>query len=217
MEANNTIHILLLLVDDHPVVRTGYRMILNNTTDIKVVGEAGSAKEAYTKYNQISCDVIIMDLSMPDVSGIDAIKKIHIRDSNARILALSMHEEMIFVEQALKAGATGYITKRSDPGVLIEAIRSVASGKTYIIPEIANLLVSNHIRREKSELSNLSPREFSIFCLIAEGLDINRIGERMALSAKTVANYSTQNKAKLNCKTNADIARLAINNQIINP
>jgi two-component system, NarL family, invasion response regulator UvrY len=209
--------IRILLVDDHPIVRAGYKVLLNYTDDIKVIAEADSAGLAYRKFAEIDCDVVVMDISMPDISGLDAIRKIIAYDSRAKILVFSMHEEIIFVEQSLRAGAKGYITKSNAPEVMIEAIRVLSKGQPYISADIAQHLALKNIRGDKSELAKLSTREFEIFCLLAEGLEINDIALRMSLSFKTVSNYSYQIKIKLNCKSIADLVHLAINNHIITP
>ncbi len=207
--------IRVLLVDDHAVVRAGYQMLLQNTDDIEVVSEADSGELACKHYVDSEPDVVVMDLSMPGMGGLEAIRRIVARDSNARILVFSMHESTVFVEQALQAGARGYITKSSAPEVLIEAIRELAAGKSHIDSEIAQQLAFKKTKGEDTPFSNLSTREFEIFCLLAEGLNTSEISKRLSLSYKTVANYSTQIKSKLEVSTVAEIARIAIRYKII--
>lgn len=207
--------IRVLLVDDHAVVRAGYQMLLQNTDDIEVVSEADSGELACKHYVDSEPDVVVMDLSMPGMGGLEAIRRIVARDSDARILVFSMHESTIFVEQALQAGARGYITKSSAPEVLIEAIRELAAGRSHIDSEIAQQLAFKKTKGEDTPFSDLSTREFEIFCLLAEGLNTSEISKRLSLSYKTVANYSTQIKSKLEVSTVAEIARIAIRYKII--
>lgn len=213
LSINNKIKILL--VDDHPVVRAGYKMLINNTSDIVVEAEADSSKDAYKKYCENDCDVVLMDWSMPDASGLEAIFRITSRDSRAKIMMITMHEELVFVEKAINAGAKGYVTKRSAPDIIIKAIRTLYKGHKFIEEGIAQQLVFNNLRGDDSVFSSLSTREFQIFCFIAEGLNINEIAKKISLGYKTVSNYSSQIKTKLNCGNTAEIAHLAIKNNII--
>lgn len=205
----------VMLVDDHAVVRAGYNMLLKNASEITVVAEASSGEEAYQLYSAHMPDVVVMDLSLPGIGGIEAIKRICSRDNKATILVFSMHEEVIFVEQALQAGASGYITKSTDPQLLVDAIIRLSKGEKYIDAELAQRLAYEKSRGQDSLLSDLSTREFEIFCMLAEGSNTSEIAKRLCLSYKTVANYSTQIKSKLNVSTVADIARLAIRHNII--
>ena len=215
MSLSNNNKIKILLADDHAVVRAGYKMLFKNTSDIIVVAEADSSKDAYKKYCENDCDVVLMDLSMPDVSGLEAIFRITSCDSSAKILVITMHEELIFVEKAFNAGAKGYLTKSSAPDIIIKAIRTLYKGQKFIEEDMAQQLMFMNLRGDDSLLTSLSTREFQIFCFIAEGLDINEIAKRLSLGYKTVSNYSSQIKTKLNCRTAAEIARLAIKNNII--
>jgi two-component system, NarL family, invasion response regulator UvrY len=207
--------IKVMLVDDHAVVRAGYQMLLKNTPDIEVVAEADSGEEAYRLCGIDKPDVIVMDLSLPGIGGIEATKRIHSRDSKIKILVFSMHEEIIFVEQALQAGASGYITKSTDPQLLVDAIMRLYKGEKYIDAELAQRLAYEKSRGQDSPLSDLSTREFEIFCMLAEGLNTSEISKRLSLSYKTIANYSTQIKSKLEVSTVADIARIAIRYNVI--
>jgi len=208
--------IRVLLADDHAVVRAGYRVLLQNTNDIEVVAEADSGERACRAFADLQPDVVVMDLTMPGIGGLEAIRRMVARDPNARILVFSMHEDTVFVEQALQAGAQGYITKSSAPEILVEAIRELAAGKSHIDTEIVQRLAFQKARGKDSPFSNLSTREFEIFCLLAEGLNTSEIAKRLSLSYKTIANYSTQIKSKLHVSTVAEIARLAIRHNIIN-
>ena len=205
----------VMLVDDHAVVRAGYQMLLKNSPEIEVIAEASNGEEAYQLYCSHNPDVVVMDLSLPGIGGIDTIKRICLRDSKAKILVFSMHEEVIFVEQALQAGANGYITKSTDPQLLVDAISVLSKGEKYIDTELAQRLAYEKSRGQDSLLSDLSTREFEIFCMLAEGSNTSEIAKRLSLSYKTVANYSTQIKNKLDVTTVADIARIAIRHNII--
>ncbi|RME35743.1 MAG: DNA-binding response regulator [Gammaproteobacteria bacterium] len=207
--------IRVLLVDDHAVVRAGYRVLLESADDLVVTGEAESGEQACRLYQEQGADVVVMDLSLPGIGGLEAIRRIVARDPAARILVFSMHEDTVFVEQALQAGARGYLPKSSAPEVLVEAVRQIAAGELHIDGDIAQRLAFQKTRGRSSPFAGLSTREFEIFCLLAEGCNINEIADRLSLSYKTVANYSTQVKNKLGATTVADLARLAIRHGLL--
>jgi len=205
----------VLLVDDHAVVRAGYRMLLNVAPEIEVVGEADSGEGACRLFAELAPDVVIMDLTLPGIGGLEAIRRIVQRDSKAKVLVFSMHEDTLFVEQALAAGARGYVTKSSPPHVLVAAVKDVAAGGRPLAGDLAQRLAFAGVRGGDSPLKELSTREFAIFCLLAEGLSSAEIAKRLSLSQKTVANYGTQLKNKLKVGTAAEIARLAIRHGVI--
>ena len=207
--------IRVLLADDHAVVRAGYQMLLKKSEDIEVVAEAETGELAVRAYTDHQPDVVVIDLTMPGMGGLEAIRRIIARDSGANILVFSMHEDTVFVEQALQAGARGYITKSSAPETLLEGIRKVAAGQTHLDSEVAQRLAIQKTRDKDTPFSNLSTREFEIFCLLAEGLNTSEIAKRLSLSYKTVANYSTQIKNKLDVTTVTEVARLAIRHNIV--
>lgn len=207
--------IRVMLVDDHAVVRAGYRMLLKNSPDIEVVMEADNGELACKHYTELKPDVVIMDLSLPGIGGLEAIRRIVARDPDACILVFSMHEDTIFVEQALQAGARGYMSKSGAPEALIDAVLHLSAGKTYLDKSIAERLAFQKMRGKDTPFSGLSTREFEIFCLLAEGENTNAIAKRLSLSYKTVANYSTQIKSKLEVSSVAEIARLAIRHHIV--
>ncbi len=207
--------IRVLLVDDHAVVRAGYRSLLESAGDLLVTGEAENGEQACRIYQEQGADVVVMDLSLPGIGGLEAIRRIIARDPMARILVFSMHEDTVFVEQALQAGVRGYLPKSSAPEVLVEAVRQIAAGELHIDGDIAQRLAFQKTRGRSSPFAGLSTREFEIFCLLAEGRNINEIAERLSLSYKTVANYSTQVKNKLGASTVADLARLAIRHGLL--
>ncbi len=207
--------IRVLLVDDHAVVRAGYRALLSTAPDIVVVAEAERGENACGKYADMAPDVVIMDLSLPGMGGLEAIRQIIKRDPAARILVFSMHEDAVFVEQALQAGARGYLTKSSAPDILITAVRRIAAGEVYLEAELAQRMAYQKARGKPTPFAALTSREFEIFCLLAEGLNVAQVAERLSISYKTVANYSTQIKSKLNVGTVAELARLAIRHGLV--
>lgn len=205
----------VLLVDDHAVVRMGYRTLMESTGEVEVVAEVASGEEAIRLFGEIKPQVTIMDLSLPGISGLEAIRRIVAKYPGAKILAFSMHEDLAFVEQALQAGALGYTTKSSAPTILVDAVKAISSGSIYLDPDIAQKLAFHKTRGPSTPMSSLSTREFEIFCMLAEGLSVNDIASRLALSAKTVANYTTQLKSKLEVTSVAEITRLAIRHGLI--
>ena len=209
--------IKVILVDDHAVVRAGYKILLRNNENINVVAETSTGEDAIILSDKYQPDVIVMDISLPGMSGIDAIRSIVKKNNNIKILVFSMHEEVVFVERAFQAGAIGYMTKSTDPEMLSKAISQVAQGKKYLDDELKQKMTYEYEKSRDSDalLSDLSAREFQIFCLLAEGLNTNEISKQLNISYKTAANYSTQIKNKLNATTVADIARIAIRSNII--
>jgi len=185
--------IQVLLVDDHEVVRAGYRRLLENTPDIQVIAEATDGEEAYRAFAQYRPQVVIMDLSMPGIGGLEAIKKIKCQDKEARILVFSMHESDVFLERALREGVLGYITKRSAAKVMVEAVRQVALGKVFIGHEMQFHLArrgnnpadlekpsSSEERKDRPSFNKLSPREFEVLLLLAEGKTLTEITDLLA-------------------------------------
>ena len=212
---NKSKKIGVLLVDDHAIVRAGYEMLLKNSEEIEVVAQAESGEQAIKSYIETNPDVVVMDLSLPGIGGLEATRRIIARDSNAKILVFSMHEDIVFVEQALQAGARGYIPKSSAPESLLEAIVALSDGDSYIEKGIAQRLAVQKVKGDDAPFAKLSTREFEIFCLLAQGLNTSEIAKRMSLSYKTVANYSTQIKNKLNATTVAELARIAIRYKVL--
>ncbi|HEY8520805.1 MAG TPA: response regulator transcription factor [Gammaproteobacteria bacterium] len=207
----------VLLVDDHAVVRAGYRLLLRQAPEIEVVAEAGTGEQACSAFVAHRPDVVVMDLSLPGISGLEALRRILARDPAARVLVFSMHEDALFVERALAAGARGYIAKSSAPTVLVDAVKRVAGGEMHVDPGLAPRLQAHRARGADTPFGALSRREFEIFCLLAEGLSSTDIARRLALSPKTVANYASQIKDKLGAGTTAELARLAIRHGLVPP
>jgi DNA-binding NarL/FixJ family response regulator len=202
--------VTVLLVDDHAVVRAGFRRLLEQTPGIRVVTEAASGDEAYRVFGDCQPDVAVMDLSMPGMGGLEAIRRIVGRFPGARILVFSMHETAAFAQQAMRAGACGYVTKASAPEVLVEAVRAIAAGRTFLSPDMAQKLALESVAGERDPLSVLTPREFEIFRLLAAGHTAEQIAETLYVSAKTVANHATQVKQKLGITTAVDLHRVAL-------
>jgi len=205
----------VVLVDDHAIVRTGFRLLLENSTDIKVIAELDSGEAINQKAVELRPDVIVMDLSMPGMGGLEAIRRIKAKSATIKMLVFTMHDSIAFVEQALEAGASGYITKNNAPKVRLEAIRKIANGGTYIDEKLADKLSMKGNLGSGTPLGGLSRREFQIFCKFAEGKNANDIADDLSLSVKTVANYQTQIKEKLGITSTAELVKLAIAHGII--
>lgn len=214
---NNRSIIRVLLADDHAVVRTGFKTLLNSADNIQVVAEAETGEQACQNYALHDPDVVIMDLSMPGIGGLEAIRRIRSRDPGAAILVFSMHDETAFVDKALQAGAKGYISKNNNPEVLLAAVDSISKGETYLDHKLAQSLVLQKARGHQDVFSSLTTREFEIFCLLAQGKTAQETAKELAISYKTVANYSTQIKSKLKVKTATELAHLAMRHGIITP
>ncbi len=210
-----TKRISVMLVDDHAVVRAGYRFLLENVQDVVVVAELASGEEAVSRFAEFMPDVLVMDLSMPGIGGMEAIRRLLVLHPAAKILVFSMHENSTFVEHALQAGVTGYISKNSSPEVLVTAIRKLAAGNVYIDAELAQSLVIQKSRDKGSLLASLSTRELQILCMFAEARSIEAIAEALSLSTKTIANYLTQIKEKLQVNSSPELVRLAISKGLV--
>ncbi len=209
MMASQTEDISILLVDDHPVVRQGYRRVLEYQRDFRVVAEADSAASAYSAFKQHAPHVVVLDISMPGASGLEAIRNIRSRDSRARILVFSMHTETVLVKAAFDAGASGYVTKSNEPAALIRAIRSVAQGERAMSDDIAHILAAESLAPSRSALDQLGEREIEILRQFAAGSTTKQIASNLNLSVKTVQNYHYLIKAKTGMRTDAQLVRLA--------
>jgi DNA-binding NarL/FixJ family response regulator len=189
--------IRVLLVDDHAVVRAGYRHLLARDCRIQVIGEAADAQTAYLAYYKLAPDVVVMDIALPGASGIEAVRRIVARDDRARVLMFSMYEDAIFAARALQAGARGYLTKRSGPDALVEAVLALARGERYFSREVAQALALRAEVTPREIGGDLSVREFEILQMLVGGTPLNEIASRLRLSEKTVANYQSTIKQKL--------------------
>jgi two-component system, NarL family, invasion response regulator UvrY len=205
----------VLLVDDHAVVREGYRRLLERAANVRVVGEAASAADAYQVFCQVEPDVVVMDLSLPGVSGIEAMRKLLTRDPRARVLVFSIHDEAIFPRRAFQAGASGYVTKASAPDVLVEAVQAVARGETYLSPDVAQTLALEGISGHDGGFESLSTREFEIARMLAAGLSVREIADKLCLSAKTIANHQSAIRQKLGASTPVQLLRIAGENGLL--
>jgi two-component system, NarL family, invasion response regulator UvrY len=201
--------ISILLVDDHPVVRQGYRRVLEHQSDFHVVAEADNAASAYSAFKQHSPDVVVLDISMPGASGLEAIRNIRLRNSRARILVFSMHSEVLLVKAAFDAGAGGYVTKSNEPAVLTQAVRSLARGERAMSDDVAHILAAESLAPSISALDHLGEREVEILRQFAAGATTKQIALSLNLSVKTVQNYHYLIKAKTGMRTDAQLVRLA--------
>jgi two-component system invasion response regulator UvrY len=207
----------VLLVDDHSVVRMGFKMLIENESDMAVICEAESGELGITAFKEHKPSIVIMDITMPGMGGLDAIERIIAFDKKAKILVLSAHEDSVHPKRALSAGALGYLTKRSAAEELIKAIRSVNSGTKYLEPAIAQQMAITQISGENNPVEILSDREFEVFMDLAKGKSTNEIADTMCLSPRTVGTHLYNIKQKLNANNSAEIALIAIRCGLLEP
>jgi len=211
--------IRLLLVDDHAVIRSGLKMLLENERDVEIAGEASSASEAIEAAMLLKPDVILMDIGLPDLSGIDATREIKKRVSDVSIVALTIHEDEEYFFKMLEAGASGYVPKRAAPDELITAIRAAASGQVYLYPSLAKLLVRDFLDGGRAGTeqtpSDLTDREQEVLTYLAEGASNGEIAAALVISPKTVARHRENIMRKLNLHSRAELVRYAIRKGII--
>ena len=209
--------IRVLLADDHPFMRVAYRSILDKGEGFEVVAEASTGREAYFKTYQCKPDVIIMDVTLPDVSGIEITRKIVKRDPSVRVLVSSMHKELVYAVRALKVGAGGYITKDCAPDLLTDAVRQVAAGNTYLVPEIAQKLALRQFGGDDDPFTQLSAREFEVLHLVLAGKTIGEIAKSLDITSKTVSNINTSLRGKLEVSSTIELFRMAMRYGLIDP
>lgn len=201
-----------MLVDDHVVVRAGFRMLLATDEQMQVVGEAGRGEQAIQLYQELQPDILVMDLSMPGIGGLETIRRVIQRHAQARILVFSVHHEQVYVQRALQAGARGYITKNTAPDTLSKAIQQIMLGKSYVEPGLIKPRPDDMPHSDyNAVIAQFTPREFDVFSLLAQGLTVHKIADQLCLGQKTVANYATQVKKKLQVETTTELAHLAVN------
>jgi two-component system, NarL family, invasion response regulator UvrY len=191
--------IRVMLVDDHALVRMGFRMLLNDAS-VEVIGEAGSGEQACTDYPKLKPDVVLMDLSMPGMGGLEAIRRLLAQDPKARILALSAHEDTAHPRRVLRAGALGYLAKRSAPETLIAAVAAVSRGERYVA----------HVEGEAHPADALSEREFAVFIQLARGMTVAQIADNLKLSTSTVGTHLYHVKQKLRASNQSELTLVAL-------
>jgi len=207
--------ITIMLVDDHAIVREGYRSLLQKQENMEVITEASDGAQAYLHYKEYQPDIIIMDISMPKQGGLEAISRIKQLDNSAKILVFSMHQNPSFAIQATRAGALGYVTKSSDPDVLIRAINDVNQNKYTLSADIAQALALEKLGSNTTALDQLTVREFEILRMLVEATSTQDIAESLNISPKTVANAHYIIKKKLNVNSDIELTHLAIKMNII--
>lgn len=204
-----------MLVDDHAVVRMGFKLLLQGADDIEVVAEAESGEEAIKRYPEIKPDVVVMDISMPGIGGLEAVTRLLAKDPAAKVLILSAHEDSSHPKRLLKAGAVGYLSKRSAAEELIHAIHQVFNGKTFLDSKLAQALAVQQLTGEQNPVEVLSDREFEVFMLLAKGQSVAQIAEKLFLSPRTVGTHLYNIKQKLNAGNSAEITLIAMRNGLL--
>lgn len=212
--------IKMLLVDDHAVVRSGLRMLLENEADVEIVGEAATGREAIALVDRLKPDMVIMDIGLPDITGIEATQKIKQTSPNVVIVALTIHEDEEYFFKMLQAGANGYVPKRAAPEELLTAIRTAAEGGVYLYPSLAKLLVRDYLSNDrdstkKGALDELTDREREVLAHLADGADTQSIAEALNISPKTVARHRDNIMNKLNLHSRTELVKYAIRKGII--
>lgn len=208
--------IRIAIVDDHAIVRAGLKQYLSEQVDLRVVGEAANGREALDLIRKGDIDVVLMDLSMPDHGGVDALAAIKAREPDLPVLILSGFPETHYATTLLKQGASGYLNKECDPDEIIKAIRTVVRGRKYITPQVAEMLADS-LNQDADKLPHelLSEREFQVFLRLAKGETISAMADSMALSVKTVSTYRTRVMEKMKLSSNSDLTYYALKNGLI--
>lgn len=214
--------IRLILVDDHEVVRSGLRMLLENESGIEIIAEAGSAAEAIELVQEHNPTVVLMDIGLPDMSGIEATRTIKQLELDTAVVALTIHEDEEYFFRMLEAGASGYVPKRAAPEELITAIRVAAEGEVYLYPSLAKLLVKDYLvpgapGRSAKDLDGLTDREQEVLAHLADGASNVEIGETLSISPKTVARHRENIMRKLSLHSRVELVKYAIRKGIIQP
>ena len=214
--------IRLLLVDDHEVVRSGLRMLLDDQPDLTIEGEAGTGAQALALAAELKPDVAVMDITLPDMSGIDVTRRIKAAVPQVAVVALTIHEDEQYIFEMLQAGASGYVPKRAAPDDLLTAIRAAYRGETYIYPSLAKLLVRDFLARggetgTNETINGLTPREQEVLALLAEGRTNEEIADLLSISAHTVARHRENLMGKLGLHSRSELVKYAIRKGLIEP
>lgn len=209
--------IKVMLADDHAVVRMGFRLLLEGSPDIRVVAEAETGEEAVRRFAEVKPDVVVLDLSMPGIGGLEALSRILARESGAKVLVLTAHEDAMHAKRVLRAGALGYLSKRSAAEELIQAIRQVWAGRTFLEPAIAQQLAVQQLTGERNPVDMLSEKEFKVFLALARGQSVADIAEVMSLSPRTIGTHLYNIKQKLGASNSAELAIVAMRHGLLEP
>jgi two-component system invasion response regulator UvrY len=207
--------IRVLLADDHPVVRDGCRSFLESTGDICVVAEAADCESVLAAYTEFAPDVVVLDLGMPGIGGIETIRRLRQRDARARILVFSMYEGETLIQRSMEAGALGYLVKHTQMRQMIDAVREIAKGKPYIDASKVMDIAAANLRQENHPLHCLTSREYQMFLLLAEGKTVAEIAESLSVSPKTAGVHHANIMNKLNLQNGAQLVRLAVRLRLI--
>jgi len=207
--------IRILLADDHAVVRQGFKMILNAQADMEIVGEAGNGRQAVELAEQLRPDVVVMDVAMPELNGIEATRRLASSVPHARVVALSMHKDSVYVREILRAGARGYLLKDSGAADLVAAIRAVASGESYLSPAVSNAVLDDYRRHATNPIDLLTSREREVLQLLAEGKTNKEIAALLNLSVYTVEAHRGRILEKLNLHSIGELVRFAVRSGLI--
>ncbi len=206
----------VLIADDHPVVREGLKQIVTETQDMVVAGEANNGQEVLNKIREGDYDVIVLDITMPGRNGMDVLRQLRSERPRLPVLILSIHSEEQYALRALRAGASGYLTKESAPDELVVAIRKVSWGGKYISSSLAEKLAFElEVGREQAPHETLSDREYQVMCMIASGKTVMEIAQEISLSEKTISTYRSRILEKMKMKNNAELTHYAIKNQLV--
>jgi two-component system invasion response regulator UvrY len=209
--------IKVMLVDDHAVVRMGFRLLLEEADDIAVVAEAATGEDALRLYADLKPDVVVMDISMPGIGGIEAVTRLLAKDATAKVLVLSAHEDSIHPKRMLKAGALGYLSKRIAADELIQAIRKVDQGEIFLDSALVQQIALQQVTGDQSPVDVLSDREFEVFMLLAKGESVAQIAARLFVSPRTIGTHLYNIKQKLGATNAAEITLIALRNGLLTP
>jgi two-component system, NarL family, invasion response regulator UvrY len=208
--------IRVLLVDDHAVVRTGFRLLLQSTGEVTVIGEAESGEAACTLYAELEPDVVVMDIAMPGMGGLEALRRMRARHPQVRVLTLSAHDDPMHARRSLSEGALGFLSKRSAPETLVQAVTAVAAGRRYLDAALAQKLALAEFEGDStSPVQRLSEREFEVFVRLAGGASVLRIAQDLNLSASTVGTHLYNIKQKLGVQNQSELTLIAIRHKLI--